>query len=96
MAQTIHKAVISLLIAFCLISQVKSSILGDGGASCCDENVISVTGQGKVLVQPDIAIVTVGVSRTAKTSQEATQRVSERINQITQILRRNNIRNDDI
>ncbi len=76
MANPILKHIAFMVIALCLFSRVNSAVVGDNGASCCDDNVINVNGQGKVSVQPDIAIVNVGISRTSKTSQEATQRVA--------------------
>lgn len=86
----------SLFIIICLFGSINGNIVGEGGDSCCNDNAIIVNGQGKVTVQPDIAIVSVGVSNTAKTSQEASQKVAEKINQIIQILKKNNIKSEDI
>lgn len=57
-----------VLISLCLSSQVSTVIVPESGSSCCGDNTVLVSGEGKVSVQPDIAIVTVGVSVTAKTS----------------------------
>ena len=57
---------------------------------------MNVNGQAKVSVQPDIALINFGVSATSKTSQEASQIVATKVNQITQILQSNKIKKDDI
>ncbi len=57
---------------------------------------MSVNGQAKVSVQPDIAIINVGVSAISKTSQEASRIVATKVNQITQILQSNKIKKEDI
>jgi uncharacterized protein YggE len=57
---------------------------------------VSVNGQAKVSVQPDIAIINVGVSAISKTSQEASRIVATKVNQITQILQSNKIKKEDI
>lgn len=48
------------------------------------------------MVQPDISIVSVGVTITLKTSQLASQKVADKVTQITQILKKNNIKSEDI
>jgi uncharacterized protein YggE len=57
---------------------------------------VSVNGQAKVSVQPDIAIINVGISAISKTSQEASRIVATKVNQITQILQSNKIKKEDI
>lgn len=57
---------------------------------------MSVNGQAKVSVQPDIAIINVGISAISKTSQEASRIVATKVNQITQILQSNKIKKEDI
>ena len=57
---------------------------------------MSVNGQAKVSVQPDIAIINVGISAISKTSQEASQIVATKVNQITQILQSNKIKKEEI
>jgi uncharacterized protein YggE len=59
-------------------------------------NTISVTGDGKINAKPDMAQVTVGFQETASTSREALDRVSQKINQVTKILKDNGISDKDI
>lgn len=66
------------LFTLCLAAFTSAAVLPELSApsSCCLDNTISVTGQGKVSVQPDIALVSIGVSVVSKTSQQATQSVA--------------------
>ena len=75
MTDTAAKNIALIIVALCVLSQI-SSASPNGGSSCCDDNTISVNGQGRFFVQPDIAIVSVGVSKTAKSSQDANRQVA--------------------
>lgn len=63
------KHITILLVSLCLINQINTTVIPDNGVSCCDDNTININGFGKVFVQPDISIVSIGISVTAKTSQ---------------------------
>ena len=90
------KQSILLLFSLSLIFQTSANILAGFEGSCCNDDSVFVNGEGKVSYKPDIAIVNIGVSVTAKTSQKATQGAAEKINQIQEILAKNNIQKADI
>ena len=90
------KRSILLLFSLSLIFQTSANILAGFEGSCCNDDSVFVNGEGKVSYKPDIAIVNIGVSVTAKTSQKATQGAAEKINQIQEILAKNNIQKGDI
>ena len=73
-----------------------AAIIVPGDGSCCDQNIIAVSGDATVTIQPDIARISAGVSSTEQTSQLATSGVAAKINQIRQILSQNGIPNKDI
>ena len=56
------------------------------GAALADGTKLSVTGSGTVLVESDLAIVTVGVQETSKDVLEAQSTVNEKIAAIKQAL----------
>ena len=56
------------------------------GAALADGTTLSVTGNGTVLVESDLAIVTVGVQETSKDVLEAQSTVNEKIAAIKQAL----------
>lgn len=56
------------------------------GAALADGTTLSVTGSGTVLVESDLAIVTVGVQETSKDVLEAQSTVNEKIAAIKQAL----------
>ena len=56
------------------------------GAALADGTKLSVTGSGTVLVESDLAIVTVGVQETSKDVLEAQSTVNEKITAIKQAL----------
>lgn len=56
------------------------------GAALADGTALSVTGNGTVLVESDLAIVTVGVQETSKDVLEAQSTVNEKIAAIKQAL----------
>ena len=64
--------------------------------SCCDNDIIEVVSVGSVSVQPDIAVMTIGVTVTDKTSQAAVQQAASKVSQITTILKSNNVGINDI
>jgi uncharacterized protein YggE len=65
-----------LLVTLCLLTAINTSLIRTDETSCCDDNVVNVNGFGKVSVQPDIAIVSIAASSTAKITQEATTKVA--------------------
>jgi hypothetical protein len=54
--------------------------------SCCLQNVLSIVGNGKVSVDPDIATFTIYISRNGKTSSEALSKVNAIVQKATGIL----------
>jgi uncharacterized protein YggE len=86
------------LVSFSVMGQVINNGNGNrnSGSSCCDDFVIQVNGDGKVQLQPDIAILNIGVSVTEKTSSLATKTAATKINQVNGILTANKIRSSDI
>jgi uncharacterized protein YggE len=91
-----NKMIFIVLVSFGIICQVSAGILQQEQGSCCLDNSIIVNGQGTVKVQPDIAIVNVGITNTAKTSQQASINVADKIDEIRKILAKNKIPKDDI
>ncbi len=69
MTLTVSKRSSFLLITLFLITTINTSLIRTDDTSCCDDNVVNVNGFGKVSVQPDIAIVSIAASSTAKTTQ---------------------------
>lgn len=59
-------------------------------------NTITVAGDGRVTVTPDMATITFTVSEIADTSAIALQQVNERMNQVLGILKANSIEDKDI
>lgn len=96
MTKVIYKQITIFIVVFCIFGQIATAALSESDGSCCNDNSIQINGQSKVLVQPDIAIVSVGVSNIAKTSQLASQKVADKISQIIQILKKNAIKSEDI
>ncbi|MCF7917912.1 SIMPL domain-containing protein [Candidatus Gracilibacteria bacterium] len=67
------------------------SIRNTGTASGSIQNSITVSGEGKVMSRPDIVRVQAGVSELRKTTKEAQIAANEKLAQILDILRENNI-----
>lgn len=59
-------------------------------------NTITVAGDGKVTVQPDMATITFTVSELADTSEQALANANVKINQVTDILKNNGVAQSDI
>lgn len=81
-----------------LIEIISTSVVTGVSPSntCCDNDIIEVTSVGSVSVQPDIAIMTIGITVTDKTSQAAVQQAASKVSQITTILKSNNVSSNDI
>lgn len=79
---------IVFFVVICLFSQINASglSLSSSDSTCCDDNSIFVSGYGKVTVTPDLAYITIKVSVLAKTSQLASQGVSNRVLKLNKIL----------
>ncbi|MDD4924398.1 MAG: SIMPL domain-containing protein [Dehalococcoidales bacterium] len=93
--------------ALLLISLIAGStgcdIYGDSGDDTVvqsinsDQNIgISVTGVGEVDVNPDIALVNIGVQVQMKTLAEAQQQAAESMAAVTDVLKNNSIADKDI
>ncbi len=89
---------LTIFITGLVISRTGIYIKNTGGVESNGKisNTISVTGDGKINAKPDMAQVTVGFQETASTSREALDRVSQKINQVTKILKDNGISDKDI
>jgi uncharacterized protein len=59
-------------------------------------NTISVTGDGKVYVKPDMAEVSLNFSEIAPTSKEALDKVNQKINNAIQVAKDNGVKDSDI
>lgn len=59
-------------------------------------NSITVSGDGKVFANPDMVEISISVSRTAQTSEEALNQVNQNIERVRQILFSKNVPEEDI
>lgn len=59
-------------------------------------NTISVSGDGKVYVKPDMAILNISVSELSPTSEEAINKASEKINEVTKVSKTLGVVDEDI
>lgn len=67
------------------------SIQNTGTSSATVQNSISVSGEGKVLADPDTVQINAGISETAPTTKEAQESVNQKLNTILGILEKNDI-----
>lgn len=88
----------SLLISAIIISTTGFTIrnLGQSDSNGTVLNSISVSGDGKVSVKPDMVVINFSFSETAATSGEALQKVNEKINSALDILKTAGIEEKDI
>ncbi len=66
------------------------------GVDTQNQRTISVSGEAEKFAKPDLATVTVTVQNEADTVQEAQQQNSERANAVTQFLKEQGIKEEDI
>lgn len=66
------------------------------GSSCCANNQIEVSGEGKSSAIADVAIVNLGFDEKGLTSADAVQSLSKKVNQALAILKSNGIGGDNI
>lgn len=59
-------------------------------------NTVTVAGDGKVTVKPDMATITLSVSELADTSAQALQNANVKMNQVSDILKSNGVADNDI
>ena len=59
-------------------------------------NTISVSGDGKVYTKPDMAMIQLSFTELAPNSQEALNKVNQKINQATQIAQAAGVKDEDI
>jgi hypothetical protein len=59
-------------------------------------NTIAVNGDGKVFAKPDMVIINVTASELANTTKDAMAKVNDKINQVMDILKTNNIPEKDV
>lgn len=72
-----------------------ASMIVCGAASCCDDNVIKVSGNAQVKVKPDIAILTVRVENTDESTSDALSGMNQKMAQVIAVLAGRNIPEDD-
>lgn len=58
--------------------------------SCCEDNTIKASGQGKASALPDMARVQLSFNEKGTTSAEAVQSLAAKVNQAISILKANN------
>ncbi len=58
-------------------------------------DTISVSGDGKVTARPDMVELTVSISSLANTSQQSLDKTNQKVSQITQVLKDNNLPDTD-
>lgn len=79
--------VLTLVAAGCSVSAPTTGISGESGIILSQQNSgIWVTGEGKVSVKPDVAILNLGVEAQAKTVAEAQQQAKEAMGAVTSAL----------
>ena len=72
------------------------SIKNTGTVGNMVQNSISVSGEGKVTATPDIVRIQAGVSVLGKTTKEAQEATNQKITKILEILKKNNISENNI
>ena len=93
------KIIVGILVVVCLLIQGlkgHTAELGGTRTGCCTEDRIIVNGEGKVKYQADIAIMSIGISSTNRTSADATKTVALKIYRIQKILADKKIPKSDI
>ena len=69
-------------LTFSLICVINSTLIGTSEATYCGENIINLNGLGKLIIQPDIFLINFVSNGTAKTSQDATKKVTDQVDLI--------------
>lgn len=59
-------------------------------------DIFTVTGEGRVNIKPDVAVISLGVNSNAKTVKQAQESMNKVINQVTQELKKLGIKDEDI
>lgn len=85
-----------LIVAFMGYSIVTGNTSDAVADSVSTKSNLSVSGQGKVSIKPDIATATVGVTTQAKTAKEAQSQNSNQMNNVISALKSAGISADDI
>ena len=90
-----------IIIFFFLVAFVYTNITGPVSLSINSNvtnksDIFTVTGEGSVFIQPDIAYVNAGISQNATTVKQAQTKINEVINQITSGLKTLGIDSKDI
>jgi uncharacterized protein len=78
------------------VPSAAASALGQRFNQASDPHGVVVSGEGEIRAEPDIAIVTVGVTHTAPNSQEAMDEVSRRLSLVIAAVRALGLENRDI
>ena len=90
---------VTIILSLFIFSRTGISIKSVGGAVDNNgkiSNTISVTGDGKVSVKPDMVTINISFSELAATSQEALNKVNQKLADALQILKSNDIPEADI
>lgn len=89
----------ALVLGSYFISRTGFTIQNAGTVSTPDNklvNTIAVNGEGKVFAKPDMVTISVSASELAKTTKEAQALVNQKINQVLEILKSNNVPEKEI
>jgi len=89
-------ALAALIIIFCLIGGSVGAAGTDGTVVTNQQQGISVTGEGKVTVTPDIVNIMMGVQSTEASVSDAMKKTSDAMAKIMDALKANNIADKDI
>jgi uncharacterized protein YggE len=92
----IGTALAALIIIFCLIGSSVGAAGTDNTIVTSQQQGISVTGEGKVTVTPDIVNISMGVQSHETSVAEAMKKTSDAMAKIMDVLKTNNIADKDI
>jgi uncharacterized protein YggE len=87
-----NKFFCAIIISLALFSFAR----GNGSSNVMPQSTISVSGSGIVTVQPDMVKMDINFSHVAQTTKEAKSEVDNKIQQIINVLRMENISDKDI
>jgi uncharacterized protein YggE len=88
---------ITIIVASFMLTKINFYIKDSGSSNNgLVENTISVQGDGKVSVTPDILILSINVEETKATTAEAQKEVNKKVNQINGIIKNYKIKNSDV
>jgi uncharacterized protein len=89
---------LTILVSFYFVSRSNIYIKQTGGIDNNGKisNTLTVSGDGKVYVKPDMAVINISFSEIAPTSKEALTKVNDKIALAIKTAKQNNIQDNDI